>query len=377
MSQPQPPQPPSAQDEVTEPAEDRPVLEGLTDDDLAKEHRAITRRKLMAGAAGIAGVNVAALGIKRLADIRRQPEARVARYRVPTYDEAALVDVLTRGIASFNAVRAQVRDATVLLKPNLVEVLPDRPVNTDARLLGAAVEAFRKHGAREVIVGEGPGHHRDTELITELSGVTEVLSRVGARFVDLNLDRTTPVRLPSNFSKLGTLELPETLMRADLVVSVAKLKTHHWAGATLTMKNLFGTVPGAIYGWPKNPLHWAGIVPSILDLWQAIRPGFGIIDGVIAMEGDGPIMGTPVPAEIVFMGPSLTALDAEACRFMGFDTDKVNFLAAAARLGGTVHPRRIEVEGDTFEDLDFAVVEHMRELKLRPGSAGSRGTARG
>ena len=212
-------------------------------------------------------------------------------------------------------------------------------------------------------MGDGPGHHRDTELITELAGLPPLLTQVGARFVDLNLDRTTPVRMLNNFSKLGTLELPETVMRADLVVSLAKLKTHHWAGATLTMKNLFGTVPGAIYGWPKNPLHWAGIVPSILDLWQAIRPGFGIIDGIVAMEGDGPIMGTAVPAEAVFMGPSLSALDAVASRFMGLEPDHMSYLAAAARLGGTIHPSRIELDGDELVPMDFAVMPHMAHLK--------------
>ncbi len=322
-----------------------------------------SRRRLLAGAAGLATASVAGLGVKTLRDVRRQPAARVGRYHLASYDEAALVDLLHRGIAAFPDVLQRVPGATVLLKPNLVEVVVDRPVNTDARLLAAAVEAFRKHGAREVVVGEGPGHHRDTELVTELSGVKDALSRVGARFVDLNLDATSNVRLSRDYSGLGSLELPNTLLGADLVVSVAKLKTHHWAGATLTMKNLFGVVPGAVYGWPKNPLHWAGIVPSIIDLWDTLRPDFGIIDGVIGMEGDGPIMGTAVPSEVVFMGDSLTALDAEACRFMGLVPDEIPFLQAATRLGGTTHSSRITLEGDELAALDFDVVEHMQFIK--------------
>ena len=54
---------------------------------------------------------------------------------------------------------------------------------------------------------------------------------------------------------------PVTVLDADLIVSVAKMKTHHWAGATLSLKNLFGTLPGICYGWPKNELHWRGIGP--------------------------------------------------------------------------------------------------------------------
>ena len=48
-----------------------------------------------------------------------------------------------------------------------------------------------------------------------------------------------------------------------------KMKTHHWVGATLSMKNLFGVVPGGIYGWPKNVLHWSGLEESIADLHAA------------------------------------------------------------------------------------------------------------
>ena len=73
---------------------------------------------------------------------------------------------------------------------------------------------------------------------------------------------------------------------------MAKLKTHHWAGMTAAMKNLFGLVPGAVYGWPKNFLHYGGIDSSILDLNATVRPAFAIVDAIVAMEGDGPIMGT-------------------------------------------------------------------------------------
>ena len=88
------------------------------------------------------------------------------------------------------------------------------------------------------------------------------------------------------------LSLPQSLRRADLIVSLPKMKTHHWAGVTLSMKNLFGVMPGVCYGWPKNVLHHAGIRQSILDINAAVRPHLAIVDGIIGMEGDGPIMGT-------------------------------------------------------------------------------------
>ena len=94
------------------------------------------------------------------------------------------------------------------------------------------------------------------------------------------------------FTSLGRFGLPEALKRADIVVSMPKLKTHHWVGATLSMKNLFGVMPGVYYGWPKNVLHYAGISESILDITATVRPHLAIVDGIVGMEGDGPIMGT-------------------------------------------------------------------------------------
>ena len=73
-----------------------------------------------------------------------------------------------------------------------------------------------------------------------------------------------------------------------------KMKTHHWAGVTLSLKNCFGCLPGRVYGWPKNALHWVGIDKAILDVAGAVRPGYAIVDGIVAMEGNGPIDGTPV-----------------------------------------------------------------------------------
>jgi hypothetical protein len=85
------------------------------------------------------------------------------------------------------------------------------------------------------------------------------------------------------------------VLEADFLVSMPKIKTHHWSGVTLTMKNMFGIVPGARYGWPKNILHWKGIQESILDLCAIVSVHFVIADGIVAMEGNGPLNGTPRP----------------------------------------------------------------------------------
>ena len=87
--------------------------------------------------------------------------------------------------------------------------------------------------------------------------------------------------------------MPRTALEADFVVSMPKIKTHHWSGATLSMKNMFGVVPGTKYGWPKNLLHWRGIQQGIVDICATVPLHFLIADGIVAMEGNGPLNGTP------------------------------------------------------------------------------------
>jgi hypothetical protein len=75
-------------------------------------------------------------------------------------------------------------------------------------------------------------------------------------FVDLNRDELIRTRVRANYTELDYLWLPRTVLVSDFIVSMPKIKTHHWAGVTLSMKNMFGIVPGTKYGWPKNVLHW-------------------------------------------------------------------------------------------------------------------------
>ena len=88
------------------------------------------------------------------------------------------------------------------------------------------------------------------------------------------------MKLKANYSGLGELWLPRAVLESDFVVSMPKVKTHHWAGVTLSLKNMFGVVPGMKYGWPKNLLHWSGIHESILDICATVPIHFVIADGI-------------------------------------------------------------------------------------------------
>src|SRR2546425_3422124 len=96
-----------------------------------------------------------------------------------------------------------------------------------------------------------------------------------------------------------------------------KVKTHHWTGVTLSMKNMFGIVPGSRYGWPKNVLHWAGIHESILDICATVRPHFVIADAIVAMEGDGPLNGQEHRLNQLVLSDDLVAADVICVAALG------------------------------------------------------------
>jgi len=86
---------------------------------------------------------------------------------------------------------------------------------------------------------------------------------------------------------------------------------------TLSMKNLFGIIPGVKYGRPKNFLHWHGINESIVDINSPIRSHFSIVDGIVGMEGNGPIQGTPTPVGVLIFSDDPVAVDATSARVVG------------------------------------------------------------
>ncbi len=280
----------------------------------------MTRRTFVAGGATASAA--------ALAGCRREtpaPPASVSITRAPEYDQTLYATV--REILAQHGVVARGRH--VLLKPNLVEFEPASTINTHPLLVHAVFEAFRGLGAASVRIAEGPGHRRETLDMAEAAGYFHTIPGFEDLFVDLNLDDVSRVTPRRQFAQLGKLYLPNTALGADLLVSIPKMKTHHWTGATLSMKNLFGVVPGGVYGWPKNVLHWAGIHECIADLHAIFPRQFAIVDGIVGMEGNGPIQGVPKAARILVAGADPVAVDTTCCRIMRIDPSQIAYLRLA------------------------------------------------
>lgn len=285
--------------------------------------------------------------------------ARVAILKAHNYRDQ-LKQKLGEGLITLDFPRYLVAGKRVVLKPNLVEPSPDHEhINTHPLLIQAAVELFRSLGARSVVVAEGAGHVRDSWYVLEESGLLHPLAEDQTPFVDLNFDECAVVANRGSWTRLTHLVLPRTILHADLLVSLAKLKTHHWAGVSLAMKNLFGIMPGEYYGWPKTVLHEQKVPASILDINATVRPHLAIVDGIVGMEGDGPIMGSPVAANVLVMGTNLPAVDATCVRIMGADPWGVAYLRPAAHVLGPIDEAQIDQRGEPIAAVrrDFAFLD--------------------
>jgi uncharacterized protein (DUF362 family) len=289
-----------------------------------------------------------------------RPASSVAIRRAMSYGQD-LPELIHETLCEFPL---QVKGKTVLLKPNLVGLDPLGVMNTHPAVIVATRDSFLRLGASQVFIGEGPAMDRDTEAILESVRLRDFAGSLAHTFVDLNVDDVTRVALRTRASRLKELYLPKTVLGVDFLVSMPKLKTHHWAGVTLSLKNMFGIVPGSCYGWPKNVLHWAGIDRSILDINAAARPDFAIVDGIMGMEGNGPIQGTPKDSGVLIFGNDPVAVDATCCRVMGLRPERVKYLARAGTLLGHLKSDKIKQLGESIASVrtPFAVLEDFRGL---------------
>jgi uncharacterized protein (DUF362 family) len=267
----------------------------------------------------------------------------VSIVRVPTYGPEvapALAEAL-RPLAL-----PDLRGKRVVLKPNLVDHIPDLPTTTHPTVLDAAIGYFQDAGAGEIIVAEASAFRRDGRQLLHEAGYDPVLAARGVPFVDLNYDDPVKVPVKGSYARLDSLFLPRTVLEADFFVTLPKMKTHHWSGLTLAMKSLYGVVPGMRYGWPKNTLHVRGIPAMIVELATTIPASLAIVDGIVGMDGDGPLYGNPRPTGVLVAGRDLVAVDATCARIMGFDPAKVDYLAFAGWAGvGMVAEDKIRLHG--------------------------------
>ena len=322
----------------------------------------MTRRELIRilGASAVSALPASAFPIRsgqNPATRARGGALRVGLIKCADYSPGNLLEAIRAGWRMTRP--PDVRGKRVVIKPNIADFSPGRPIHTDPRLVEALVLHLKEMGARKIIVADGPPHNRDTEVLFRETGFEALAERQGVPLIDLNYDDVRPVKNANPRARLlQNLRLPETVLSAEVLISVPKLKTHRFAGVTLSLKNMFGILPGMIYGWPKNILHWNGIPQSICEINGAVKSHFSIADGIIGMEGYGPLLGTAKRAGVLVMGDNALAVDATAARVMGVDPGLVDYMIMAQKLKlGSLRRQDITVSGETIERVrtDFVL----------------------
>ena len=255
-----------------------------------------------------------------------EPGANVALLRCESYEEKLLEEVIARAarIAGFPDVRGK----TLLLKPNILNASPAaKAVTTNPAFLGAVIRFVRSEGAARILVGDSPGWQPGA-LAAKACGIYDAVQRNGATWVDF---REVAAHAILNGKKLKNIPLTSLLGEVDLVINLPKLKNHELMTYTGAMKNLFGLLPGTA----KSAMHLQ--YPSVIDFGEMLVdlalsvPCFSFMDGVIAMQGEGPGSGTPFQLGILLASKSPAALDWVAVQCVGYEPRRIPYLVDGMR----------------------------------------------
>lgn len=267
--------------------------------------------------------------------------AYLLSYRIEDYALTALREVVSE-ILDRSGLRF--RDKTVLVKPNLLGPFPpESGVVTHPALIQAVREELTARGAT-VWVGDNPGL-RGYGLVEKVGRVTGAAEAAGDCWVNLSLNpRTVP--LPSRYVK--EVQVASEVLDADILVSLPKLKTHVSTVITGAIKNSYGFLVGG----EKARLHSAAPTHRrfgelVVDVYSLRPPDLVIMDGIIAMEGNGPSGGLLRRLGVVLASDSGGAVDLAVCRLMGVAPEKVPTQLYAMRRGLSPGDlKEVELEGE-------------------------------
>lgn len=295
--------------------------------------------------------------------------SRVAIIRCESYDYNAVKSAVERGLDLIGGVHAFVRQGEkILLKPNLLSAdPPERCATTHPSVFKAVAEILKKEGA-VLAYGDSPGFH-SPRTAAKKAGIAEAADELGIELADFQngeeISFHEGIQNKKFFIAKGVLE-------NDGLVSLPKLKTHAFARMTGCVKNQFGCIPGPL----KGELHVR--VPDandfarmLVDLNRLIKPRLFIMDGIMAMEGNGPRGGSPKRMNVLLMSSDPIALDATVCRIINLDPEYVPTIKAGWEAGlGTYVKEEIELLGDDLESFIDAEFDVRREpvKPFKPGA---------
>lgn len=230
----------------------------------------------------------------------------------------------------------------ILVKPNCVS--PKNPltgITTDSRVIEGIIEFLRNNGAQDITIGEGG--NRQTDRAFDVTGIREVALRRGLKLVNFNNDEGVEVEI-SSAKALHRVSIARTILNSTCIVNVPKLKIHHMAQVTLSIKNLMGVIVG-----DRGAIMHRQIDDKLVDLASLVKPKLNVIDGIVGSEMDE-VHGKPIPMNILIAGIDMVATDTVGCAVMGVDPEMVRHLKLAEERGlGIANLDEIIVLGEPIE----------------------------
>ncbi len=223
----------------------------------------------------------------------------------------SLVDRMAATVAPFLDQQRD-RPGPIVIKTSTADTRP-KSHEPDDRLLGSIFELVRLHfPTRELILADGPAFKANYHELAEQLGWTGLANKHDATIVDLNTEPAKPILG-------GTVSIASLCSEAAFTISIGKAKTHRRTGLSGAEKARIGYLSGAELGYPKlESRHY--LLPAIYHAIEELAaPTLHIMDGINAIEGNGPMDGTPMDTEFVLVGQSPAAIDIELASLFGFD----------------------------------------------------------
>ncbi len=252
-------------------------------------------------------------------------------------------------------------DESIIVKPNACYHRDPRGiVVTDLKLIEGTLEWLKERTHRLIVVESdnrsGSADHRAEEL-----GLTSLLRRLNVTFRNLSREKDIHTRKADNTE----FHIPKLVTEADCVVNLPKLKTCIGTTVTLSLKNAFGLVSDR----SKPSMHRV-LDKILLEVNRSIRRHVIIVDGIVGMEGNGPLLGEPVQTGIFVLGTQPVSVDATCSRIMGFDPSQISHITTCSKGGlGKLDADEINVLGEeiravarSFAPPSFAPLSVVRTL---------------
>lgn len=248
------------------------------------------------------------------------------------YDVDEIKELLRIGVrllGGFGSIAA--KDEKILLKPNLLKKSEaEKAVITHPAVMGAFALLLKEEGFQTVSAGDSCGYGT-AKKVMELAGMDRILKENGVTLTDF--DKGIQKSYPQG-KQAKEFMLAAQVEETDALINICKMKTHQLERITGAVKNLYG----CIFGFYKAKGHTKypdahSFARMLADLHGCVKPRLHIMDGIVAMEGNGPGSGDPVPMNVLLMSKDPVALDSVFCRLIDLKPDLVPTNVQGEKMG--------------------------------------------